>query len=83
MECPFKFLLMRVVHITLFNLMLPNFFSPWSLCFFTVVGSGQRLKCERVIRAVAMSIQGLSLVLDLYVFFFYGVDVVLGVAWLE
>lgn len=51
--------------------------------FSVVVGSGQRLKCEGVIRAVPLLIQGCSLVMDLYLLSFYGADVVFGVAWLE
>lgn len=47
-----------------------------------MVGSGQRLACECVVRQVTVLIQGCNIVEDLYVFPFQGADVVLGVAWL-
>lgn len=47
-----------------------------------MVGSGQRLPCEGVVRQVTVLIQGCTIVEDLYVFPFQGADVVLGVAWL-
>lgn len=50
--------------------------------FAVMVGSGQRLRCEGVVRQVTLLIQGTTLVEDLYVLPFHGADVVLGVAWL-
>ena len=47
-----------------------------------MVGSGQSLPCECVVRQVTVLIQGCTIVEDLYVFPFQGADVVLGVAWL-
>lgn len=46
--------------------------------FAAVVGSGQRLRCEGVVRQVPLTIQGCKLVLDLYVLDLHGADVVLG-----
>ncbi|XP_070026467.1 uncharacterized protein [Nicotiana sylvestris] len=50
--------------------------------FVVMVGSGQRLHCEGVVRQVALLIQGTTLVEDMYVIPFHGADVVLRVAWL-
>lgn len=47
--------------------------------FLVVVGSGQRLRCDGVIRQAPLSIQGFTLTLDLYVLCLHGADVVLGV----
>ncbi|XP_047249318.1 uncharacterized protein LOC107878788 isoform X1 [Capsicum annuum] len=50
--------------------------------FAVVVGNGQRLWCEGVIRDVRFSVQGTDLPMDLHVLDFHGADVVLGGAWL-
>ncbi|OIT03531.1 hypothetical protein A4A49_57573, partial [Nicotiana attenuata] len=50
--------------------------------FSVVVGSGQRLRCEGVVRQVPITIQGCNLPMDLYVLPLHGADVVLGTAWL-
>ncbi|XP_047258257.1 uncharacterized protein LOC124890465, partial [Capsicum annuum] len=50
--------------------------------FAVVVGNGQRLRCEGVIRDVRFSVQGTDLTMDLHVLDFHGADVVLGEAWL-
>lgn len=47
-----------------------------------MVGSGQRLRSEGVVRQHSLEIQGSTLVEDFYVLPFHGADVVLGVAWL-
>jgi len=51
--------------------------------FSVVVGSGQRLRCDGVVRQVHLSIQGCNLVVDLYVLSLHGADIVLGVSWLS
>ena len=48
-----------------------------------MVGSGQRLPCEGVVRQVTVLIQGCTIVEDLYALPFQGEDVVLGVSWLS
>lgn len=51
--------------------------------FVVVVGSGQRLRCEGVVRQVPLIIQECRLTLDLYVLSLHGADVVLGASWLS
>lgn len=48
-----------------------------------VVGSGQRLRCDGVVRQVPLSIQGCDLVFDLYVLSLHSADIVLGISWLS
>nr|KYP68937.1 Retrotransposon-derived protein PEG10 [Cajanus cajan] len=48
-----------------------------------LVGSGEELACDTVCLAVALSIQGHSFQLDLYVLDMGGSDVVLGAQWLK
>lgn len=49
---------------------------------FVVVGSGQRLRCEGMVRNVPLSIQGCDLNLEFFVLSFHGSDLVLGISWL-
>lgn len=51
--------------------------------FVVVVGSGQRLRCERIARQVPRIIQECRLTLDLYVLSLRGADVVLKVSWIS
>lgn len=51
--------------------------------FPIVVGSGQRLKCEGVVRQVTLIIQECKLTLDLYLLSLHGAYVVLGASWLS
>lgn len=46
-----------------------------------VVGSGQRRRCEGVVRQVPLTIQGCKLVLNLYVLALHGTNVVLRASW--
>ncbi|KAD4981923.1 hypothetical protein E3N88_18594 [Mikania micrantha] len=50
--------------------------------FSVLVGSGERLPCSGLARAVELIIQGHPLVVDLYVLPLQGWDMVLGVSWL-
>ncbi|XP_070037045.1 uncharacterized protein [Nicotiana tomentosiformis] len=50
--------------------------------FSVVVGNGQRLCCEGVIRAFSFTLQGTDFIMDLYLLGFHGADIVLGGAWL-
>lgn len=52
------------------------------LTFSVIVGSGQRLHCDGVVKVVPLTINGLELNLDLYVLSFHEGDIVLGVSWL-
>lgn len=49
---------------------------------FVMVGSGQHLRCEGVVRKTSREIQGSTLVEDFYTLPFHDTDIVLGVAWL-
>ncbi|OIS95615.1 hypothetical protein A4A49_58539, partial [Nicotiana attenuata] len=51
--------------------------------FSVMVGSGQRLRCEGVVRQVPLTIQGCNLILYLYVLPMHGADIVLEAAWLS
>ncbi|KAG9444941.1 hypothetical protein H6P81_016281 [Aristolochia fimbriata] len=50
--------------------------------FSVLVGSGDRLPCEGIVKQVPLSIQGCELKEDFYVLSLHGWDVVLGVSWL-
>ncbi|KAK1423204.1 hypothetical protein QVD17_18500 [Tagetes erecta] len=50
--------------------------------FSVLVGSGERLPCSGLARAVELVIQGHSIVVDFYVLPLQGWDMVLGVSWL-
>ena len=47
------------------------------------VASGEELKCEKMVREVEMHVQGVKIIIDLYVLPLTGHDVVLGIAWLK
>ena len=51
--------------------------------FSVVVGSGQNLCCDGVVRGVPLDIQGYDLPMDLYVLSLHGADVILDVSWLQ
>lgn len=48
-----------------------------------MVGNGQQLDCNSVCRAVSISIQATTFVVDLHVLPNFGANVVLGVQWLK
>ncbi|XP_070052255.1 uncharacterized protein [Nicotiana tomentosiformis] len=50
--------------------------------FYVMVGSGQRLRYDAIVRQIPLTIQGCELVLDFYVLALHGADFVLGVSWL-
>lgn len=50
--------------------------------FSVLVGSGERLPCSGIARAVTVVIQGHSILVDFYVLPLQGWDMVLGVSWL-
>ncbi|KAM0065899.1 putative nucleotidyltransferase, Ribonuclease H [Helianthus debilis subsp. tardiflorus] len=50
--------------------------------FSVLVGSGERLPCSGLARAVELVIQGQPIVVDFYVLPLQGWDIVLGVSWL-
>lgn len=50
------------------------------LSFGVVVGNGQRLNCDRIMRGVPLHIQGYDLPMDLYVLFLHEANMVLGVS---
>ncbi|XP_038979199.1 uncharacterized protein LOC120109538 [Phoenix dactylifera] len=51
--------------------------------FEVKVASGEKLKCQEVVRDVRMNIQGVRVKADLHVLQLVGLDVVLGNAWLK
>ncbi|KAD6454212.1 hypothetical protein E3N88_08918 [Mikania micrantha] len=59
-----------------------NFAIEVSEPFSVLVGSGERLPCSGLARAVELLIQGHSIVVDFYVLPLQGWDMVLGVSWL-
>ncbi|XP_038977863.1 uncharacterized protein LOC120108346 [Phoenix dactylifera] len=51
--------------------------------FEVKVASGEKLRCEEVVRDVCMNIQGVRIKADLHILQLVGLDVVLGNAWLR
>lgn len=47
------------------------------------VASGEKLKCEALVKEVKMNVQGVRIVVDLHVLPLVGLDLVLGNAWLK
>nr|XP_016462819.1 PREDICTED: uncharacterized protein LOC107785918 [Nicotiana tabacum]XP_016462821.1 PREDICTED: uncharacterized protein LOC107785918 [Nicotiana tabacum]XP_016462822.1 PREDICTED: uncharacterized protein LOC107785918 [Nicotiana tabacum]XP_016462823.1 PREDICTED: uncharacterized protein LOC107785918 [Nicotiana tabacum]XP_016462824.1 PREDICTED: uncharacterized protein LOC107785918 [Nicotiana tabacum] len=50
--------------------------------FYVMVGSGQRLRYDAIVRQIPLTIQGCELVLDFYVLALHDADFVLRVSWL-
>lgn len=50
--------------------------------FSVMVGSGQRLLCNGIVRQVPLTIQGCLLTMDIFVLLMHGSDIALGVSWL-
>ncbi|WMV35101.1 hypothetical protein MTR67_028486 [Solanum verrucosum] len=50
--------------------------------FSVMVGSGQRLPCNGIVRQVPLMIQGSLLTMDFFVLPIHGSDIALGVSWL-